>query len=318
MTETGTIVSEQLTAVDRSELQECEKVIERGLRTFVDVGTALMRIRDKRLYREWYGTFEAYCQDRWGMARNYANKLIMASEVVGNLGTIVPTLPANESQARPLTSLAPDQQSEVWQRAVETAPNGRVTGAHVQATVEAYQNGNGNYEYEPPTPHVARNSGDNEWYTPQEFIDAARDVMGQIDLDPASTPEANTIVGASEFYTSDLDGLEQDWYGRVWMNPPYARDLIGKFTGKLIYHYCNGDVEEAIVLVNNATETGWFTGMIKFAPAVVFPDSRIKFWKPSGERGGPLQGQAIIYFGNNTRGFLDAFGPFGWGAVIDG
>lgn len=59
------------------------------------------------------------------MARNYANKLISASTVVQNLGTIVP-IPTTESQARPLTSLPPDQQREVWQEAVETAPKGMV------------------------------------------------------------------------------------------------------------------------------------------------------------------------------------------------
>ena len=76
-----------------------------------------MTIRDKRLYRQSHDTFEAYCQERWKMARNYANKLISASEVVSNLGTVVPTLPSNEAQVRPLTKLPPEQQAPAWQRA---------------------------------------------------------------------------------------------------------------------------------------------------------------------------------------------------------
>jgi len=161
-------------------------------------------------------------------------------------------------------------------------------------------------------PHVSFNSGNNEWYTPAEFIEAAREVMGAIDLDPASSEIANERVRAEKFYTIDDNGLSYDWKGRVWMNPPYAGELIGKFSEKIARHYADGDISEAIILVNNATETGWFQGMVKQATAVCFPKSRIKFLDVSGKPLlSPLQGQAIMYMGKNIKKFASEFSFFG-------
>lgn len=160
--------------------------------------------------------------------------------------------------------------------------------------------------------HVSYNSGNNEWYTPPAYIMAARMVMGDIDLDPASSDIANRTVGASTYYTQDDNGLMQEWTGRAWMNPPYASELIGQFTDKLARHFANGDVSEAIVLVNNATETNWFQGLLKYASAVCFPSQRIRFIDVNGNASGaPLQGQAVLYLGNNLKQFAHAFSPFG-------
>ena len=165
-------------------------------------------------------------------------------------------------------------------------------------------------------PHVANNSGNNEWYTPAEYIEAARVVLGAIDLDPASSDIANKTVGATTYYTSDDDGLQQDWHGRVWMNPPYAAGLIDRFSEKLAYHVGNGDVSEAIVLVNNATETVWFGRLVEVAAAVCFPRSRVRFLRPDGEMGAPLQGQAVLYIGTHVDKFRHVFSDAGWTAAI--
>jgi ParB family chromosome partitioning protein len=171
-------------------------------------------------------------------------------------------------------------------------------------------------EEEENKPHVAHNTGEHEWYTPPEYITAARKVMGEIDLDPASSEIANKIVGSNQFYTKDDDGLEKPWAGNIFLNPPYASELIKQFASKFVYHVEHGDISTAIVLVNNATETIWFRQFIDCSSAVVFPSGRIKFLDPEGNPGAPLQGQAIIYCGPNPHKFLAEFRAFGWGALL--
>ncbi|MFA5445552.1 MAG: hypothetical protein WC262_11340, partial [Bacteroidales bacterium] len=125
-----------ITLDERSRLYQLEETIRQGLNTFVDVGNALLEIRDKRLYRQDYSTFEDYCREQWGFSKNYANKLIASTEAVLNLGTIVPILPKTESQARPLTSLEPEEQIEAWKRVITSTPEGKVTAAIVLKAVK--------------------------------------------------------------------------------------------------------------------------------------------------------------------------------------
>jgi phage N-6-adenine-methyltransferase len=164
--------------------------------------------------------------------------------------------------------------------------------------------------------HVAHNTGNNEWYTPDAYIRCATAVLGQIDLDPASSDIANERVKAAKFFSQEDDGLSHNWSGNVWMNPPYESGLIGKFCDKLVAEYQSGNVTGAIVLVNNATETGWFRTLIGEAVAVCFPHGRVRFLDPVGNLGAPLQGQAVLYFGDNDDLFNKTFSELGWCANV--
>ena len=110
----------------------------------------------------------------------------------------------------------------------------------------------------------------------------------------------------------ETDGLEQPWFGKVWLNPPYGLGDVSDFCERLIDHYQAGRVTEAIALVNNATETRWFGNLANAANAVCFKRGRIAFLDPTGKpRRDTLQGQCFVYLGPNTSRFCEVFADQG-------
>jgi site-specific DNA-methyltransferase (adenine-specific) len=128
----------RLAPVERSRLGELEQVVERGLRTFVEVGNALREIRDSRLYRETHATFEDYCRERWGWSRRHANRQIEAADVAVALGPTGP-IPPNERQARELVPLLRDEGEqaivEVYRELREQYPD-TITAINIRRVVE--------------------------------------------------------------------------------------------------------------------------------------------------------------------------------------
>lgn len=161
--------------------------------------------------------------------------------------------------------------------------------------------------------YVGFNSGGNEWYTPPEYIEAARKAMGDIDTDPASSEFANKYIKAKKFFTKVSNGLKQQWEGNVWLNPPYSQPLIDEFSNAVSSKFKNQEISQACILVNNATETNWFQRMLGVAACVCLVKGRIRFLNMSGNlTSTPLQGQAIIYFGRNYDNFKKHFEKFGF------
>jgi hypothetical protein len=125
-----------------------------------------------------------------------------------------------------------------------------------------------------------------------------------------TSPEiANERVKANKFYTQDEDGLSFEWFGNIWINPPYAQPLIFQFISKLIE---SKEINQAIVLVNNGTETQWGQLLLSNSSAVCFHQSRIRFIDKYGNLGqAPLQGQMICYIGSNVNNFINEFKQYG-------
>lgn len=302
----------QLTIQESTELESYEHTIEAGLKSFVEVGNALQAIRDKRLYKETHDTFEEYAQEKWDLSTTHTYRLMEAAQVDNNLSPMGDT-PRIERHARPLARLKPEQQRKVWGEAIDTAPQGNMTAKHIEAVAEEM------YPKEKPLANhqLINTSSNNEWYTPRKYIEAARTVLGNIDLDPASSAYANETIHADKYYTIEDDGLRQRWDGRVFLNPPYGKD--GKESNQalwsrtLIEQYEEGIVLAAVLLVNAVPGNRWFAPLWDFP--ICFPDHRIRFYNESGEVGQPTHSNALVYLGDDVDTFAEIFSEFGVVAV---
>jgi hypothetical protein len=159
-------------------------------------------------------------------------------------------------------------------------------------------------------------SASNEWYTPAPYIEAVREVLGGIDLDPASSAQANAVVGASEFFSQEDDGLAREWFGRVFMNPPYGkttehRSLAAAFCNKAIDEFNLGNVEACIILVNSLHSQSWQAPLYDHTICLV--DHRIHFVSADGEENeNPTFQNIFVYLGRDIGKFAAVFSRFGY------
>jgi len=178
------------------------------------------------------------------------------------------------------------------------------------------KNGNGaqidSGEFSPAAAHRTAFTGNYEWYTPAEYVERARRVLGVIDLDPASSPLAQETVKAQRYFCEEDNGLDGEWRGRIWLNPPYAQPTIEQFIDKLVEEAGTGRASAAILLTHNSTDTAWFHKAAAAAAAICFTRGRIAFVDTAGERAAPPQGQAFFYFGHDTQPFETEFSQVGF------
>jgi DNA N-6-adenine-methyltransferase (Dam) len=125
----------------------------------------------------------------------------------------------------------------------------------------------------------------NTWLTPLSLIQQ----LGIFDLDPCAFPNHNTAI---KMICLPEDGLNSNWIGRVWLNPPYGLN-ISKWLKKLESH------KNGIALVFSRTDTNWFQDI---KPDAIFClKGRIKFLKEDKTCDSNAgHGSILIIFGQNN------------------
>ena len=170
--------SESLNHIEKQELKDCELIIDDGLRGFIAVGNALAKIRDEKLYREHFSSFEKYVKSRWQMNKDYAYKLMSGSEVAQRVEGI-----ENEFQARELNRVPFTEQEKVMKRAISNADleDREVTAKDIREAASE------------PTTLTARSTGDDVWLPEhqtelwemaEEVADEMRDVYRKLSAHP--------------------------------------------------------------------------------------------------------------------------------------
>ena len=146
----------------------------------------------------------------------------------------------------------------------------------------------------------------NSWFTPIEFIEKSRLVLGGIDLDPFSSEHANKTVGATKYFSEADSAFDKDWctLGKVtvWMNPPYGRGLMSKAAEKFLQEFYAGHISRGIVLVNNASETQWCQSLLEACTSICMVNKRIEFYNVDGKSiSGNTRGQFFLYFDTRSQ-----------------
>ena len=157
---------------------------------------------------------------------------------------------------------------------------------------------------------INQDSGNFEYYTPIELVNAAREVMGSIDLDPASSETANKLIKATKFYNED--GLNKPWFGNIWMNHPFSRSNNQIWIEHLITVYETGilNSKQACCITYAATSERWFRPLLNYPQC--FIHGRTNYYLPDGtKKKGVTKGSVITYLGSNVERFKEVFSKFG-------
>lgn len=148
-----------------------------------------------------------------------------------------------------------------------------------------------------------------EWYTPAWIAQLAHDIMGRIELDPASNAIANTVINAERYY--DDDGLTLPWTTpALFLNPPY-NGAAAHWCEKATTHYETGEIEQGILLVYAKLGYEWFERLWNTYPTC-FLRKRVTFWNPTRTTAQQAKhGSALVYLGSSYETFDTHTRPYG-------
>src|SRR5688572_16226352 len=167
-------------------------------------------------------------------------------------------------------------------------------------------------------------TGNVEHFTPPPIIEAAREVLGVIDLDPASCTAANAVVKARDFFTASyLDGMLTPWGtqahpNNVWLNHPFGKAeppcVVGcqkqhahhnnvhygnkRWIQKLMDEYAGGRVKAALCITYASTSEAWFRPLLDYPQC--FLNDRLNYHTPDGKvQKGVQKGSVVTYLGRD-------------------
>lgn len=164
-----------------------------------------------------------------------------------------------------------------------------------------------------------------QWHTPDEYLNAARELMGDIDIDPATDEKAQLRIKAKIYYTKDTNGLDKPWLGRLWLGTPYKWGLLEQFTQKAIEEYHKGNVTEGLILTHtNNTQHDYFQDLLEASSAICLVRDYIRWvkghaaeeasmknvgvkWEPEYTK----HGNVVFYMGSQVARFKEIFYRFG-------
>ena len=156
---------------------------------------------------------------------------------------------------------------------------------------------------------INANSGNQEWYTPVEIIEAARKTLGRIDLDPFSCAKANEVVKATHIYTKEDDGFIRPWFGKVWVNHPFSRENNKRIAEQVSNQHYGNDCE-IVMITFAATSESWFKPLLYHPQCYLH--GRTNYYDQNGDKvKGCTKGSVITYLGKDVKAFYEAFKHLG-------
>jgi len=288
------------TPMTEHEARSCVQRINAGMNS---VRLDVLELDERQGWRALgYESWRACVATEFGASESYLYQLADAARVDRAISTIVEMPPVRQSHARelaPLLRAEPESLPEVWRELNERHGENLTAGDIREVVQERIGNG-------PKMSMAVHYSSESpEWYTPPEIIERAVAALGVIDLDPCSNSRTDPRIPALNHFTAEEDGLTLLWFGRVYMNPPYGREIVA-WVDKLATEYESGRVEHAIALVPARTDTAWFRRLPAYL--VCFVSGRLSF--SDHDNAAPFP-SACLYLGDNPAAFVQAFGSIG-------
>jgi hypothetical protein len=305
-----------LSAEEAELLNQLEGTILEGVHAYLESCFALRTIREQRLYRQGFGSFEQYCRERWSFSKTHANRMIDHCQVVENL-TPTGVIPEKERHTRPLAKLPPEKQREAWQLVINLGSG--IDSRRVQEAADAVMADEQSPDGEVGSAHPTGKALDNPAAHDQHLTPPPIKTLLYgffecgIDVDPCCNEGEPNIEARQHFRMAD-DGLSQRWSGTVFANPPYSGkhgSRLEDWAIKIRQEFELKVTTEAIVLVPNYSSEGWWQHLN------IYPHCTIRGRVTFSDAGGRPQdsaarfASALFYLGPRYARFKQFFGTLG-------